>query len=413
MMVRLSEVQRYTGTLARLSDASRTSVESAIATWMGEHPDASVAECREFAKNVIAAAVERYGDAASVNATRLYDETMAAEGVMVEPAAIYDGPNTERIDRTVRRQAAKLAGDEPDQIGFAAQVAVLARDMVHWAANETIEGNVERDSKTRNGGSVRFARIPTRPNPCPWCAMLASRGFVYVSADTAEAASHRHCACIVMPGVEGVTEVEGYDPDYWYDYWQNPDKYADGATSAKKAAAEGAGASSREIDGWYSQFANEVIRATLASGELFEKAGTPGHVSLTDAESMMLENADVMHTHTSTIGGTFSGDDVELLTSGWHASHEVNATLTGRTYKLVRLESCTEDSARDFAADFVLFERTTLEDLEYEEWLKRDSQYERSLSVESAVEAQTRLKPLLDEWLRENAGRFGYGYTSD
>lgn len=226
--MRLSEVQRYTRTLARLSDASRTSVESVIAAWMSEHPDATVVECREFAKSVIAAAVERYGDAASVNAARLYDETMAAEGVMVEPAEIYDGPNTERIDRTVRMQAAKLAGEVPDQAGFAAQVAVLARDMVHWAANETVECNVARDSKTRNGGSVRFARIPTRPNPCPWCAMLASRGFVYMSADTAEAASHRHCACIVMPGVEGVTEVEGYDPDHWYDYWQNPEKYGEG-----------------------------------------------------------------------------------------------------------------------------------------------------------------------------------------
>ena len=225
MRVKLHEIQDYAKTLASLSDVAESSVSSSIAMWMTQHPDATVAECREFAKSVVTAAVERYGDAAAVNATRLYDDVMAAEGVAVEPAALYEGPNAGKIDGTVRRQAAKLVGDSPDVDGFIRQVGTLAQDMVHAAANETVAKNVERDAKTKKGKSVRFARVPQRAVPCEWCAMLASRGFVYTSSDAAEAGSHHNCTCIVVPGIKGKTRVDGYDPDLYYDLWKHPENY--------------------------------------------------------------------------------------------------------------------------------------------------------------------------------------------
>lgn len=62
---------------------------------------------------------------------------------------------------------------------------------------------------------VRYARVPTGGETCPFCVMLASRGFVYISE---QAASHAHpgCDCRVVPGFAGETEVEGYDLDGLY-----------------------------------------------------------------------------------------------------------------------------------------------------------------------------------------------------
>lgn len=56
--------------------------------------------------------------------------------------------------------------------------------------------------------------------------MLASRGFVYASRKAAGENEHYHpnCRCQVIPSF-GKTEVEGYDPDAYYDMWKNPEKH--------------------------------------------------------------------------------------------------------------------------------------------------------------------------------------------
>jgi hypothetical protein len=49
--------------------------------------------------------------------------------------------------------------------------------------------------------------------------MLASRGFVYYTSDTAYEGSHLHCDCVVVPGGPETT-VDGYDPDAYYKAWR-------------------------------------------------------------------------------------------------------------------------------------------------------------------------------------------------
>jgi hypothetical protein len=49
--------------------------------------------------------------------------------------------------------------------------------------------------------------------------MLASRGFVYYTSDTAYEGSHMNCDCVVVPGGPDTT-VEGYDPDAYYKAWR-------------------------------------------------------------------------------------------------------------------------------------------------------------------------------------------------
>lgn len=222
MRVSLAEIQQYAKTLASLSDIAAERSSVAITFWMTAHPEATVAECREFAIMAVRDAVARYGDAAAQQAAILYDNVMDAEGVDVPSALTYDGPDEDAIEGTVRRLAGKLAGDIPDADGFLEQVRNLSADKVRDAASETVMRNVERDARTKKGKNIRFARIPQRSNPCPWCVMLASRGFDYKSAKSAAAGSHHRCTCLVVPGVKGKTEVDGYDPDSWYDKWKNP-----------------------------------------------------------------------------------------------------------------------------------------------------------------------------------------------
>ena len=70
-------------------------------------------------------------------------------------------------------------------------------------------------------GGMRFARVPTGRETCGWCYMLASRGFGYTSAQAASAGSHEGCDCLVVPGADGKTVVEGYDPEWMRSCWSD------------------------------------------------------------------------------------------------------------------------------------------------------------------------------------------------
>lgn len=71
---------------------------------------------------------------------------------------------------------------------------------------------------------VRFARVPSGFETCPFCIMLASRGFVYRNKTTAGADGHYHphCDCRIVPSFSK-DEIEGYDPDALYRQWRDSD----------------------------------------------------------------------------------------------------------------------------------------------------------------------------------------------
>lgn len=150
---------------------------------------------------------------------------MEAEGVSVGAAQVYGGVREGAVEGYVRRVAGGIDGTQGSLDTFTGLVGQLAEQETRRAANTTIEENVERTAKTRVGRKVRYARVPTSFVPCEWCAMLASRGFVYRSAESAEAASHHHCTCTIVPGVKGSTEVAGYDPKHYMDVWQHRERY--------------------------------------------------------------------------------------------------------------------------------------------------------------------------------------------
>ncbi len=115
---------------------------------------------------------------------------------------------------------AKLLADEfPSESGedrLRRAVGRMARDQVGRRANRAVAHNAERDG-------VRYARVPQGGETCEFCAMLASRGFVYTSTKTAGELKHYHvgCRCKVVPEPKDGLDVEGYDPDEWYSRWKD------------------------------------------------------------------------------------------------------------------------------------------------------------------------------------------------
>lgn len=72
----------------------------------------------------------------------------------------------------------------------------------------------------KDPAATRFARVPAGAETCAWCFMLASRGWVYATKESASKAKktgdsfHAGCDCQIAPAFgEQTPEIEGYDPE--------------------------------------------------------------------------------------------------------------------------------------------------------------------------------------------------------
>lgn len=225
---------RYSRQVGNLADGAGEYVRRMVSAYLGQHPDASVAECRDFAWQVMLEAVQIYGDASATAAADYYDSVMSAAGTGAKPALLHSGVDEDQVEKVARYQAGKLV--KGDQLGLARECAAYASDATRQAANRTMLKNALRDSKL----GVRFARVPTGAETCTFCRMLASRGFDYKSEKTAGKFSHfhRNCDCRVVSSADA-EGLEGYDPDREYDLWKKFEEIDAGdGTKAEKEAAK-------------------------------------------------------------------------------------------------------------------------------------------------------------------------------
>lgn len=100
---------------------------------------------------------------------------------------------------------------------------------VKRAAGRCTQYNARRDPYS---SEVRWARVPTGEETCDFCIMLASRGPVYLSEESAGGDPdhyHPHCDCRIVPfwgtydnGTSrrgSSMSIEGYDPDALYEQY--------------------------------------------------------------------------------------------------------------------------------------------------------------------------------------------------
>lgn len=178
--------------------------------------DATIAKVAEI--------LDDYGDASASVGADLIDALLDKAGdggLATMPAAV----DRRRVGKAVRRCAADLFGEDADIGRFAGGVSeFVARTVSHRAddcvAESAVAANEARTRRGRKGG-MRFARVPSGPS-CGFCIMLASRGFVYATRESAGGMSrwHNDCDCRIVAGYDGM-RVEGYDPDGMYERYRS------------------------------------------------------------------------------------------------------------------------------------------------------------------------------------------------
>lgn len=166
--------------------------------------------------------------------------------------SLQSGRNPRATERAVRAFVQQLVDGDGDEAIVAFEDLLLER--VEYEAKRAIAYNTI-DNARLDPDQPRFARVPQGEKTCDFCLMLASRGPVYLTEESAGAFTkyHAHCDCKVVPFWDTVSDgasrrrsvsmsVEGYDPDALYEQYQGlmkdpsstfADRMAKGAETAK------------------------------------------------------------------------------------------------------------------------------------------------------------------------------------
>lgn len=254
-MIPRKQFDAYNRAVANLSGGASREVESRVWAWLrtDEGRAASVAECREYAKGVMSGVVQAYDEAAASLAAEWYDQLAADAGHGKLPEAVTATVySPEKPDEVARYQARKLV--KGDLRGFAKACGEYASNDVLRSLNETVIRNVGRDAKR----GVRFARVTTGFENCPFCIMLASRGAVYHTRESAGEFRHFHrrCDCKVVPGFEDdqyAELVEGHDPKDELRAWKRIESARKGRVTAYDGTAQ--------LEGELTEYASELADA--------------------------------------------------------------------------------------------------------------------------------------------------------
>lgn len=164
------------------------------------------------------AIVNRYGEASASLAAEMYDLTAELEGVFLPPAEL--APLAEYGDVAKAINGTIKTSSNYDEIAGA------ATRWVRMAAADTTLHNAQRDG-------AQFAWIPSG-DTCPFCLMLASRGWQYMSKDAMKGGHaehiHSNCDCQYTIRHDSRMTVAGYDPDEYLSMYRN----AEGSTPQER-----------------------------------------------------------------------------------------------------------------------------------------------------------------------------------
>ncbi len=176
----------------------------------------NVAKARDALTEFTTALVDTYGRPAALIASTFYDDMRAASPNATGKftSIMADPPNAEAVAGTVRWAVEPLTGDTPNHAAVLDRMSGSVQRYVSQAGRDTIVTSVRRDHSRPT-----FARVPHGAHPCDFCLMLASRGAVYRSEESATG-FHDHCGCTPTPMWNGDPYPEGYDPDALYEDYQ-------------------------------------------------------------------------------------------------------------------------------------------------------------------------------------------------
>lgn len=231
------EVSRHNDNLNAISDAAvddfETSCNNLFADFDWDNADSkSLSRIRDQVIDHIAYIQETYGGASESIGSLFFENALATDNELAN-AVMTGAANNEQIQKSVRYWAKNLFKDEPDVEAFIRGCSSFVGRTISHAGDLTVADSASGSNKSKQIG-VRFARVPQGPS-CGFCIMLASRGFVYASKESAGQFKRFHddCDCRIVAGMPGTT-VEGYYPEEMYDrYKQCRDAITNGEVGSK------------------------------------------------------------------------------------------------------------------------------------------------------------------------------------
>lgn len=186
-----------------LVSLSNEAVEDFAALW---RLIAGTDDASDALMDTIPTLVEDYGDAAAVAVTEWYDEFRAE--LDIPGTYLADLPDLDLGGHALAGWGRSLI--TPDDVDWDAALAQISGGLekrVATAGRETITQNVDNDPL-----GVGWQR-QSRSTACGFCQMLAGRGEVYKSRDTASFGAHDRCQCVALPAFGGrPVPVKPYTP---------------------------------------------------------------------------------------------------------------------------------------------------------------------------------------------------------
>jgi hypothetical protein len=184
-------------------------------------------QARDLLLEYVPELAAKYGDIAAEAAAEWYEQVRAQQGLSDYMALTSSAVDPAAVQGSVRYAAGNLFTDDPTKA-----LALLSGAMQRWvmySGRQTVARNARHDPS-----KPRFARVPTGDTTCAFCSMMASRGFVYYTKQTAGLTDkfHDDCDCqICAEWDRKAAHIEGYDPDKLYAEYQAARQQADGNTA--------------------------------------------------------------------------------------------------------------------------------------------------------------------------------------
>ena len=183
------------------------------------------AEQVDMVADKAAAIVGVYGNNAASTAAEFYEAAAASEGYQTTAVMGDVASPSEVANAVVAASSSLYYGDVPDVDSFRAKCLAALKMFIKRAANDTMRRSIRSDdARMRRGGGpgVRWARVPRGAETCAFCIMLASRGFVYYSKESADLFGHEHknCDCDIICSFSD-DGLEGYDPKRYLDMYES------------------------------------------------------------------------------------------------------------------------------------------------------------------------------------------------
>jgi hypothetical protein len=173
-----------------------------------------------YVLEVVARLYSEYGRAFAELGRQFYqwcrDVQSDGRGTFVAETFWDDGGHAPLAD-AVKAHLGDLADDRKTEGGAAEAIANSLGDFAFKAGRDAIRGNLNAEWRTRrpSGANVGFARVPRVGCTCAFCILMASRGFVYRSRESAggDPANRYHlgCRCSVVPMDASDPVISGYD----------------------------------------------------------------------------------------------------------------------------------------------------------------------------------------------------------